>query len=213
MLRWVALPLLVLLSGCGTPSGAIYVPGAKPARKWEGPWVAAPLFGSHKATFYYGPWQCNQRWFDSCRRQCAAEGHQLKGCMWLSDLKLQWNGKIPLLPFVIDSGGRYAITHCCCSYPELTPDGTNAQRNKWENIRQAFRKDWGEKFGNWPTDGGKNWPGHHIHDLKHGGHPTDGNNVLPTPPDVHEIFNAEYPVCYAGGPPWNTPGPDYPYTD
>lgn len=27
-----------------------------------------------------------------CERQCAAEGYPLKGCMWLADLKLDWEG-------------------------------------------------------------------------------------------------------------------------
>ncbi|WP_254627551.1 hypothetical protein [Myxococcus sp. CA040A] len=60
---------------------------------------------------------------------------------------------------------------------------------------------------------GKNWPGHHIFDLAHGGPPVARDNVLPVPTDVHKVFNAEYPACYAGGSQWSTPGPSHPYVD
>lgn len=133
--------------------------------------------------------------------------------MWLADLKLEWHGKLPVLPFVIDSGGRYAITHCCCNYPTLPPQQTEALRKQWENTRTTFRRDWSQKFANWPVENGKAWPGHHIHDLGHGGAPKDPNNILPTPPDIHGIFSDEYPVCYGGSGRWSMVGPDLPYRD
>lgn len=67
---WMALPLVALM-GCGT------------GRRW-------------KAAFYYGPWQCNRRWMDSCRMECAGQGYALKGCMWLADMKMDWNGLSPI---------------------------------------------------------------------------------------------------------------------
>jgi hypothetical protein len=164
--------------------------------------------GSFKSTFYYGPWQCNRRWWGYCERQCTTEGLALKGCMWLADLKLDWEGLL-----YVKSGGRYAITHCCCNYPTLTPEANEAQRKKWENIRNSFREDWSKKFGNWPTEKGRSWPGHHIRDLKHGGDPTDPNNILPYPPELHEVLNDEYPACYDGRDLWGKIGPDLPYTD
>jgi len=90
---------------------------------------------------------------------------------------------------------------------------TEAERRKWENIRKDFRNEWGKKFGDWPVESGKAWPGHHIRDLGHGGDPVDPNNILPTQPDVHDVFNRAYPACYEGQPPWNTVGPEWPYTD
>ncbi|WP_233261878.1 hypothetical protein [Vitiosangium sp. GDMCC 1.1324] len=57
------------------------------------------------------------------------------------------------------------------------------------------------------------WPGHHIRDLKHGGNPVDLSNIFPAKPSVHDIYNRAYPACYGGQPPWNTVGPNLPYTD
>lgn len=74
-------------------------------------------------------------------------------------------------------------------------------RDRWENIRESFREDWSKKFGSWPLERGKSWPGHHIRDLKHGGDPVDPNNILPTPPTIHDVLNKEYPRCYDGGHP------------
>ncbi|OJH33439.1 hypothetical protein BON30_48585 [Cystobacter ferrugineus] len=31
--------------------------------------------------------------------------------------------------------------------------------------------------------------------------------------ELHEVFNEQYPACYDGKSPWNTVGPDLPYTD
>jgi hypothetical protein len=41
----------------------------------------------------------------------------------------------------------------------------------------------------------------------------DPNNVFPAQPDVHDVYNEQYPVCYEGKAPWNTVGADLPYTD
>lgn len=52
-----------------------------------------------------------------------------------------------------------------------------------------------------------------MDDLQHGGDPTDLANIMPAEPDVHDVFNLQYPQCYAGAAPWNTVGPYLPYTD
>jgi hypothetical protein len=65
----------------------------------------------------------------------------------------------------------------------------------------------------WPGDGAKSWPGHHVRDLQHGGDPVDPNNIFPAEPSAHDLYNRAYPACYGGQPPWNTVGPDLPYTD
>ncbi len=88
-----------------------------------------------------------------------------------------------------------------------------ALREHWKNQTKTLRKRWGEKFGEWPKGGQDHWPGHHLRDLLHGGDPTDLNNILPTPKSTHGVFNEQYPICYAGGLPWNTVGPDLPYSD
>lgn len=183
--------------------------GAKPAfAKWEGPWIDAAV-GRSKATFYYGPWQCNQKWMESCQRECAAKGYPLKGCMWLADIKYEYEGRM-LTP--VEAGTRYALWHCCCDVPVISSSA--GPRKKWENAKKTLRKKWSEIYGDWPeTPSGDSWPGHHMDDLKHGGEPTELGNVVPAPPDVHDVFNEEYPRCYEGGAPWNRVGADLPYTD
>ncbi|WP_233277908.1 hypothetical protein [Myxococcus stipitatus] len=89
----------------------------------------------------------------------------------------------------------------------------SALRRLWENARRGYRNAWAEEFGAWPRSGGDNWPGHHIHDLLHGGHPTARNNVLPMPREVHEVANQAYPQCYSGDSRWSTIGVDRPYAD
>ncbi|WP_224362323.1 hypothetical protein [Hyalangium versicolor] len=85
--------ILVLSTGCGAANGSVPSPspGAQPARKLEGPVISAAV-GSFKPTFFYGPWQCNQKFMDHCTAQCAAEGYKRMGCIWLADLKLDWQG-------------------------------------------------------------------------------------------------------------------------
>ena len=126
-------------------------------------------------------------------------------------------GELPIrgraLPVPVKGGSRYGIYHCCCNYPTLTPATKEAERKKWDNIRKSFRKDWSERFGQWPQEKGKAFPGHHVRDLQHGGDPVDPNNIIPAQPDVHEVFNDQYPACYEGKAPWNTVGPNLPYTD
>jgi hypothetical protein len=41
----------------------------------------------------------------------------------------------------------------------------------------------------------------------------DPNNIFPAKPSVYDLYNRAYPACYGGQPPWNTVGPDLPYTD
>jgi hypothetical protein len=127
--------------------------------------------------------------------------------IWLADLKLDLEGVL------VKAGGRRAFFHCCCSYPEVTKEENAALRRQWEGARKSFREDWSKRFGNWPVENGKSWPGHHMRDLQHGGNPIDPENILPAPPETHDLFNKAYPACYAGAPPWNTVGPHLPYSD
>ena len=214
--RWLGV-LLVLMAGCATTqatggSGPDPSPGARPAVKKELPWLTVPG-GQMRTTFFYGPWQCRQVFMTECQKECAQQGYRLMGCMWLADIKLEWEGSIPVPPLPVKSGGRLAITHCCCNYPSLTTQRTTELRKEWTNIRETFRQDWTKRFGQWPFEKGEHWPGQHIRDLNHNGNPTDGNNIIPTPPVVHKVYNAEYPACYEGSAPWNQAGPDWPYTD
>jgi hypothetical protein len=203
--------LLALLAGCGsanlgtkpTPS-----PGAQPAKKKELPWLTVPS-GRMKTTLFYGPWQCRQEFMRMCQMECAQQSHRLMGCMWLADLKFEWEAN--LLP--VESGSRYGIFHCCCDYPTRPKAVTETERRKWEKIREAFREGWSNRFGEWPATGIKSWPGHHIRDLWHGGDPVDPNNIFPVEPGVHDAFTRLYPACYSAQAPWNTVGPDLPYTD
>jgi hypothetical protein len=214
--------LVVLFTGCATTrgiggsgpgeSGPSPSAGAKPAVKKELPWLNVPG-GRMKTTFFYGPWQCRREFMQSCQTECAQQGYPLKGCMWLADLKFDWEGSLFLLPVPVKAGSRYGISHCCCKYPELSAAENATQRKEWINSRKSFRKDGSEKFGQWPEEGGVSWPGHHIRDLWHGGNPVDPNNIFPVQPGVHEVFNEQYPACYDGKAPWNTVGPDLPYTD
>lgn len=206
---------LMILVGCGaanigtqpTPS-----PGAKPAVKKELPWLTVPG-GRMRTTLFYGPWQCRREFMNQCQMQCASEGYVLKGCMWLADLKFDWEGSLILLPVDVEAGSRYGIWHCCCNYPKLTPAQKKPLRDAWDRVRESFRRDWSKRFGEWPVDDGMSWPGHHIRDLQHGGNPTDPNNLFPAQPDVHGVFNEQYPACYDGKAPWNAVGADLPYTD
>lgn len=195
--------------GCG--SATIGSVGAKPAMaKWVGPALPGPGGGTVQTVIYYGPWQCNAQWMTRCGRQCASQGNTLLGCIWLADFKGDWTGRFLGLP--AKGGGRLAITHCCCDYPAVAD--VSSRRRTWENAREGFRADWGADYGAWPrTADGRNWPGHHVHDLLHGGHPTAPSNVLPVPQDVHDVINLAYPACYIRGGPWSQVGPDRPYID
>ena len=208
------LPLIallhVLLIGCGTTNGAGPSSGASPAPgKWVGPPIPGPGGGETRTTIYYGPWQCSPRWMNECQRKCALQGYKLMGCMWLADIKTDWKGRY--LGFPVYAGGRYAITHCCCNYPEVA--NATPLREKWRGVRESFRRKWGEEFGEWPHQGGRNYPGHHIRDLQRGGDPVAEYNVITVPGDIHDVFNIEYPICYKGGSNWSSVGPDRPYVD
>ncbi|RKH14505.1 hypothetical protein D7V97_02875 [Corallococcus sp. CA053C] len=175
-------------------------------RKWVSPIVSVPGGGQFRTTIYYGPWQCSAQLMSYCQNKCAGEGHVLQGCMWLADVKLDFVGT------VLQTGSRFGMTHCCCNYSTLSTAQTAAQRQRWENIRDGFREQWARRFGQWPTDAqGNNWPAHHLRDLHHGGNPTDWENLLPMPQDIHGKLNALYNQCYANNPPWSTVGIDYPY--
>jgi hypothetical protein len=214
------LALLLLATGCGSTNGTngsfgvkpVPSPGAKPATKKELPWLAVPG-GRMQTTLFYGPWQCRESFMNLCRRECAQEGHPLMGCIWLADLKLEWEGSLLLLPVPVEAGSRYGLFHCCCKFPTRTKAENDAARQQWKNAMKSFRNDWSHRFGKWPIENGKAWPGHHIRDLWHGGDPVDPNNVFPTHPDVHDVYTEQYPACYEGKSPWNTVGPDLPYTD
>jgi hypothetical protein len=146
---------------------------------------------------------------ESCRVECAEEGHTLMGCMWLVDIKYDWQGAV--MP--LKAGSRYALFHCCCDYTPFSAAANEALRKQWNAQRKTLRQRWAEVFGAWPTARGINYPGHHIRDLGHGGAPTDLGNIVPVHPDIHEVFNAQYPACYQGSSPWNSVGPDLPYRD
>ncbi|MBN9684737.1 hypothetical protein JYJ93_20055 [Corallococcus sp. NCSPR001] len=199
--------VLLALVGCGS---ATIGGGGSPARaKWVSPVFTTPDGGQLRTTLYYGPWQCSAAFLSRCESKCAAQGYPLMGCMWLADIKADWQGRYFFMP--AEAGGRMAITHCCCDYPSVS-DG-EAQRRIWERGRTAFRRDWSAEFGDWPKTGKTSWPGHHIYDLLHGGPPLAPGNILPVPPDVHLEFNSAYPACYAPGGKWLAPGPDRPYVD
>jgi hypothetical protein len=206
-LRFLLTATAVLsIVGCGSATvGALAKPAAA---KWENV-VKSPDGGSLKIAIYYGPWQCSTALMSRCQSKCASQGHAFLGCMWLADFKGDWQGRYLFMP--AEAGGRLAITHCCCDYPTV-PD-LKWRRETWNKSREGFRETWSAEFGPWPTSGGKNWAGHHIHDLAHGGAPTAPGNVLPVPADVHDVFNRQYPACYARGGQWSMPGPERPYTD
>ncbi len=220
MKRGWTVALLMLLAGCESTNGAgdslgtkpTPSPGAKPAVKKELPWLTVPG-GRTRTTLFYGPWQCRREFMNQCQMQCAGEGYPLMGCMWLADLKFDWEGNLVLLPVTVEAGSRYGIHHCCCSYPTLPKAAKEVARKKRDNIRESFREKWSKKFGEWPAENGTSWPGHHIRDLWHGGNPVDPSNILPAQPGTHKVFTDEYPACYDGKAPWNTVGPDLPYTD
>ncbi|WP_434300224.1 hypothetical protein [Corallococcus exiguus] len=199
---------ILALVGCGS---ATVGSGGSPARaKWVSPIFTTPDGGQLRTTIYYGPWQCSTAFMSRCESKCAAQGLPLMGCMWLADIKGDWQGRYLFMP--AEAGGRLAITHCCCDYPKVS-DG-EWRRKTWQSAREGFRRKWSSEFGEWPkTGGGENWAGHHIFDLAHGGPPTAGGNVIPVPGDVHTVFTNEYPACYAPGGKWLTPGPERPYAD
>ncbi|WP_233582971.1 hypothetical protein [Corallococcus sp. CA053C] len=170
--------------------------------------MPSPDGGQVRTTIYYGPWQCSVAFMSRCEAKCAAQGYALRGCIWLADFKGDWQGRFMLMPAA--AGGRLAITHCCCDYPAVS--NVKQQRTQWNNARASFRESWAEEFGAWPS-GKDPWPGHHIFDLAHGGPATAPDNILPVPGDVHDVFNREYPACYAPGGKWLTPGPARPYVD
>lgn len=215
-LRWPTV-LFILLIGCATAHGAgepapLPSPGVKPATKKELPWMEV-LGGRMKTTLFYGPWQCRQEFMRTCQRECVQQGHRLMGCMWLTDIKLDWEGRLVVPPLPIKAGGRYGIFHCCCDYATLTKEDKALARESWDSFRKSFRKEWSKKFGDWPESEGVDWPGHHIRDLHHGGTPVDPNNIIPAEPGAHVRYNKAYPACYEGQDPWNTVGPNLPYTD
>ncbi len=200
--------LLILAAGFGTASVASG--GLPDSKKWVGPEMPGPLGGQSRTTIYYGPWRCSQAFMNYCQRRCAAEGHKLMGCIWLADIKTDWQSRFLGSP--MSGGGRLAITHCCCDYP-LAKD-VKGRRAQWERETQKFRDDWAKEFGEWPTGAdGRNWHGHHIRDLGHGGEPTARRNVLPVSPETHYEFTDAYPACYSGKGGWELVGPDRPYVD
>lgn len=180
--------------------------------KWVGPWIATPNGGQRQTAIYYGPWQCTARWLQDCSAKCAREGHQSMGCIWIADIKYDWQGAVGPLPAA--AGGRLAITHCCCDWPTAPPTSTQKARAEWSRGREKFREQWSnEVAGEWPNGPDRFWDGHHIRDLLHGGDPLDPDNVLPVPPEVHGILGKEYLACYAGGGRWAQPGHERPYAE
>jgi hypothetical protein len=166
-----------------------------------------PGGGTAQTTIYYGPWQCRQVWLTDCGRRCGVEGSRSMGCIWLADLKTDVKTRFLFMP--ISWGGKLAITHCCCDWPESRP----VNRDEWERGRDRFRTDWEKEFGAWPSDGKVAWPGHHIRDLLHGGSQLGRDNIFPAEPSVHREYGRVYRECYSPDSKWTRPGPDYPYAD
>ncbi|HEX2574504.1 MAG TPA: hypothetical protein VH877_33465 [Polyangia bacterium] len=173
------------------------------------------LFSRTKATVYYGPWQCTDLWVADCKKQCAGQGYELRGCMWLADVKMDGEGHEPIWRLDFKAGGRYAVTHCCCSYPKISTEETDQRRKKWNRHRSTFQMQWEEAMGEWPTDPeGKPYDTHHIRDLEDGGDPTARENLLPVPSSMHhKVLDREYPVCYGGQGRWAQIGIRRPYLD
>ncbi|WP_242588279.1 hypothetical protein [Corallococcus macrosporus] len=167
--------------------------------------MAVPGGGQFRTVVYYGPWQCSSQFMTYCREKCAGSGHALQGCMWLADVKMDFEGT------VVRAGSRFGMTNCCCNYGTLSPALNKAARDKWDDSRPAFREQWAKRFGAWPSENGTPYEGHHIRDLWHGGNPTDWDNIIPFPKDIHQTLFKLYNQCYANSPPWTTVGTDYPY--
>ena len=181
--------------------------GPQPARyKWVVGTVKT-LTTQLTTTIYYGPWQCRQDVFLDCQKKCGAQS-KFRGCIWIADIKFDGQTNIPFMGTIL-KGDRYALAHCCCDYP--TVKDIQSVRDEWNAFKPAFRREWINRFGGWEKEAGEFWPGHHVHDILHGGAPVDPANILPTPPGVHKVFNKEYPACYDGLSPWNTHGADLPY--
>ncbi|MGE6759015.1 hypothetical protein ACQKGO_13430 [Corallococcus interemptor] len=200
----------VLLTGALSLSLSACTEGAMGSasgvRRWVGPQVTVPGGGQFRTNIFYGPWQCSPQLMNYCRDKCTGEGYALQGCIWLADVKMDFDGNM------FRAGSRFGITNCCCNYPALSVSQNATARNRWESIRDGFRERWAEKFGQWPTDAsGNNYPAHHIRDLKHGGNPTDWDNIIPYPADLHSGLNQVYNQCYAGQPPWTSSGVSHPY--
>ncbi|WP_240359963.1 hypothetical protein [Pyxidicoccus caerfyrddinensis] len=79
------LALMVGSAGCG--SATVSSSGKPATARWVGPAMPGPGGGTVKTVIYYGPWQCNAEYMNRCQRRCASEGHTLKGCIWLADVK------------------------------------------------------------------------------------------------------------------------------
>ncbi|HLL53811.1 MAG TPA: hypothetical protein VK447_09710 [Myxococcaceae bacterium] len=178
---------------------------AETTRKWEGPWIGLGLGGQLKTTIYFGPWKCSAELFSACERECAAKQHKLMGCIWIADMKFDYQG----VGVVKQFGSRAAVNHCCCDYP--TVSNTQEVRKAWNKARPGYRDEWARRFGEWPKNGKDYWPGHHIFDLQHGGDPQ--GDVFPLPEDVHKVVNNAYPQCYSGKFGWNEVGPTLPYPE
>jgi hypothetical protein len=51
-------------------------------------------------------------------------------------------------------GSRFAVSHCCCDYPKVKD--TQARRTQWDGYREAYRREWSERFGSWGKENGEN---------------------------------------------------------
>ncbi|MCY1046628.1 hypothetical protein OV208_35315 [Corallococcus sp. bb12-1] len=197
------LSLFALLTACAEGAMTTTAGGL---RKWVGPEVRVPGGGNFRTVIHYGPWQCSPHIMNYCRDKCAGEGYVLQGCIWLADVKMDFTGDI------VRAGSRFGMTNCCCNYPTLSKAQNDVARGKWKNIRDGFRERWAEKFGEWPREAdGSPYQGHHLRDLKHGGNPTDWDNIIPYPKELHETLGGLYNQCYANEPPWTGTGGSYPY--
>ncbi|WP_233583539.1 hypothetical protein [Corallococcus sp. CA053C] len=201
--RGLAALVLALLTACAEGQ---MTPAPVAVRKWVGPLVNVPGGGQFRTVIFYGPWQCSSQIMNYCREKCAGSGHVLQGCMWIADVKMDFQGTL------VRAGSRFGMAQCCCNYGTLSVKQNDLARNRWNRARKGFREEWAQRFGTWPTEAnGMPYQGHHIRDLAHGGNPTDWENILPFPQDLHEELLTPYNQCYANEPPWTQTGVDFPY--
>ncbi len=130
-MRRLAVLMAFLFTACA--EGPITRPDV-PVRKWVGPVVNVPGGGQFRTVIFYGPWQCSRQLMNYCREKCAGSGYALQGCMWLADVKMDYQGT------VIDTGSRYGMTHCCCNYSTISVSANQSARTQWDNIRDRFRE-------------------------------------------------------------------------
>ena len=172
--------------------------------------------GRVRVQFFYGPWKARPEWVAECKADCKAAGKPYMGAVWVADVKFDYEFYYPYTNIVQAKGGtRAAEVKCCCDCTALSKEKTAEGRKTWESGRKKYREKWEESTGGkWPTNNkGISWAAHHIDDLKHGGHPTAMDNLIPAPPSAHKRINKAYIDCHMVGNAYSGPGVRYPYRD